>query len=324
MQFKTLPLITVVGALSKQGRSVVRTLLKSQRYRVRGLTRRVDSPEAKELIKLGAELIQVPLEPGYKAEFKQAFTGAAGVFMLTPGIPPDKPFSSTYERELGQEIADATVESGVEHLVFSGLENVEKITEGKKWVPHFTDKAWIEEYIRTLPVSSSFIYMVFFYTNLLEYYPPYLRNDTLLFPIYLPEDTRVPFVDPLTATGPAVLELFDHREKYQGCALPVLGELLSPREIVETFTRVTGIKSQYLPAFTGEDLLHHFPVYSGMEGLVAEIIGMAEYAAEYGYYRRDRDLLWSRTINPDALTWEQFLRSTGWQGNPKSFGSQTQ
>lgn len=322
MQADRKPLITVVGALSKQGRSVVRSLLASQRYRVRGLTRRVSSPEAKELEKLGAEMIQVPLLPGYKQQFIQAFNGAKGVFMMTPGIAPEAPFAPTHEQELGKEIADAAVEAGVQHLVFTSLENVEKITGGKKWVPHFTDKARVEEYIRTLPIRSSFICMGFFYTNLLEYYPPYQEGDTLIFPLYLPEDFRAPFVDPLTATGPAVLEIFNNQDQYAGCSLPVIGEILSPREMLETFTRVTGIKAAYRPAITLRELLHHFPFYSGMNGLTAEIVGMAEYAAEYGYYRKDRDLLWSRKINPQALTWEQFLRTSGWQGESRSFGDQ--
>ncbi len=319
MQMNTKPLITVVGALSKQGRSVVSSLLESQRYRVRGLTRSISSPEARKLIESGADLIQVPLLTGHKKEFIEAFKGSEGVFMITPGIPPEAPLAPTHERELGREIADAAVEAGVQYLVFSSLENVEKITEGKKWVPHFTDKALVEEYIRTLPIKSSFIYMGFFYTNLMEYYPPHQEGDTLIFPIYLPEDFRAPFVDPLTATGPAVLKIFDNQDKYAGCSLPVIGEILSPREMVETFTRVTGMKAQYRPAITLEELLHHFPSYSGMDGLTAEIVGMAEYAIEYGYYHQNRDLLWSRKVNPQTLTWEQFLRTTGWQGQPQSF-----
>ena len=184
MSVKNKPLITVVGALSKQGRSVVRTLLESKRYQVRALTRRVDSPQAQELAHLGAELINVPLDLGHKDEFIQAFRGAYGVFMMTPGITPDAVNAQTHETALGKEIADAAIEAGVQHLVFSSLENVGKITEGKKWVPHFTDKGQVEEYIRTLPISSSFIMMAFFYTNLLEYYQPRKADDTLIFPIY--------------------------------------------------------------------------------------------------------------------------------------------
>ncbi|WP_300752821.1 NmrA/HSCARG family protein [Janthinobacterium sp.] len=315
------PLITVVGATSKQGRSVVRSLLASQRYRVRALTRRTDSPAAQELAQQGAELIAVPLVLGQQQDFVQAFTGSHGVFLMTPPITPAADHAETPETPLGKQLADAAVAAGVRHIVFTSLENVEKITEGKKWVPHFSDKAKVEDYIRTLPVTSSFIQMAFFYTNLLEYYQPRQQGDTLVFPIYLPEDFRAPFVDPLTATGPAVLEMFDHPETYAGRTLPVIGEILSPREMVETFTRVTGKKAVYSSAYTREQLLAHFPAFAGMGGFVDEATGMVEYAVEYGYFGKGRDLSWSREINPQSLTWEQFLRMSGWQGEALTFGA---
>jgi uncharacterized protein YbjT (DUF2867 family) len=310
------PLITIVGALSKQGRSAAHTLLQSGRYRVRALTRRVDAPEAQNLARRGAELMTVPLEVGHKGDFVNAFRGSKGVFLMTPPIAPPE----THEMELGKQQADAAVEADVQHVIFSALENVEKITDGKKWAPHFTDKARVEEYIRGLPVASSFVHLAFFYTNLIEYYSPRMDGDTLVFPIYLPEDFRAPFTDPLTATGPAVLEIFDNPDKYAGKSLPVIGDIISPHEIVETFRRVTGKKVAYRSAFTREGLLRYFPAFDTNDGLGREIIGMAEYAVEYGYYRKDRDLLWSRQVNPNSVSWEQFLRTTGWQGQAQSFG----
>ena len=64
---------------------------------------------------------------------------------------------------------------------------------------------------------------------------------------------------------------------------------------------------------------NHFPEFSSNEILVREILGMVEYAVEYEYFRKDRDLLWSREINPDSLNWEQFLRTTGWKGQKLSY-----
>jgi uncharacterized protein YbjT (DUF2867 family) len=310
------PRLTIVGALSKQGRSVAQTLLQSGRFRVRALTRRVDALEAQSLARQGAELIPVPLEVGHKKDFVNAFKGSYGVFLMTPPIMPP----ATHEIELGKQQADAAVEAGVQHIIFSSLENVEKITAGRKWVPHFTDKAKVEEYIRTLPVTSTFIYLAFFYTNLIEFYPPHLDDDTLVFPIYLPEDFRAPFVDPLTATGPAVLEIFTNPDKYAGASLPVIGDIISPKEMVETFKRVTGKKAVYRSAYTRDELLHHFPAFGDNELLVRELLGMVKYAVENGYYRNDRDLLWSRQVNPNSVTWEQFLRKTKWQGQSQSFG----
>ncbi|MDJ1468843.1 NmrA/HSCARG family protein [Xanthocytophaga flava] len=313
---KDKPLITIVGVLGKQGLSAARTLLQSGRYRVRGITRRVDSPVALSLVQQGAELVRLPLDLGYKKEYVEAFRGSDGVFMMTPGIAPP----ATHEFALGKELADAAVEAGVQHLIFSSLENVDKITAGKKFAPHFTDKANIEQYIRTLPITSSFIYMAFFYTNLPEFYTPVIKGDTLVFPIYLPEDFSAPFVDPLTATGPAVLEIFSNPNRYAGASLPVIGESISPREMVDTFIRVIGKKAVYVSAFTRENFLYYFPEFSSNELLVNEILGMAEYAVEYGYFGKDRDWLWSRQINPDTLSWEQFLHTTGWQGQKLSFG----
>jgi uncharacterized protein YbjT (DUF2867 family) len=303
-------LITIVGILGKQGRSAAITLLQSGRYRVRGITRRADSPEALALAEQGAELVSIPLDLGYKNEFAKAFRGSQGVFIMTPSIVPP----ATHEMELGKQLADAAVDAGVRHIIFSSLENVDKITEGKKFAPHFTDKAKIEQYIRTLPITSSFIHMAFFYTNLMEFYPPHMKGDTLVFPIYLPKDFRAPFVDPLTATGPVVLEIFSNPAQYAGKSLPVIGDIISPQEMVDTFVRVTGRKAVYSSAFTWEQLLHHFPEFSSNELLVREILGMVEYAVEYGYFGKDRDSLWSRQINPNSLNWEQFLRTTGWQG----------
>lgn len=309
------PLITIVGILGKQGHSAANTLLTDGRFRVRGITRRVDSPAALDLIRQGAELVSIPLDLGYKNEFIKAFRGSAGVFLMTPGIVPPQ----THEFELGKELADAAVAAGVQHIVFSSLENVDKISGGKLFAPHFTDKAHVAEYISTLPVGSTIIQMAFFFTNLLEFYPPVLQGDTLVFPIYLPKDFRAPYVDPMTATGPAVLEILLHPEKYAGKTLPVIGEILSPQEMVDTFVRVTGKKAVYGDAYTREKFLQLLPAFGSNELLVSEILGMATYAVEYGYYSKERDLNWSREINPGTLNWEQFLRATGWQGQQVSY-----
>ena len=312
-----LPLITIVGATSKQGRSVAHTLLASGRYRVRALTRDVRSAEARSLAARGAEVVAVPLEVGRTRELVQAFRGSHGAFLMTPPIAPP----ARHEADLGTQQSDAAVEAGVQHIIFSALENVDEITGGKKFAPHFTDKARVVEHILGLPVQSSFVYLGFFYTNLVELYTPRMDGDTLVFPIYLPGDFRAPFVDPLTATGPAVLEMFANPTEYAGKSMPVLGDIISPNEMVETFQRVTGKQAAYRSAYTREELLRYFPAFGANELLVRELVGMVEYAVEYGYFQPHRDLEWSRKIDPASVTWERFLRNTNWRGEARSSGA---
>jgi uncharacterized protein YbjT (DUF2867 family) len=313
------PLITVVGASSKQGRSVAEALLDSGRYRVRALTRRRDSQPAQILAQKGAEIVVAPLELGKQAELTVAMSGSAGAFLMTPPIVKVPP--AELEFTLGKELADAAVAAGVGHVVFSGLENVEARTGGAKWAPHFTDKAKVADYIRGLPIRSSFVYLAFFYTNFLEYYVPRRGKDGITFAIYLPPHIPMPFCDPLTAAGPAVREIFDHPTQYAGQTLPVIGEVLSAQDMVDTFVRVTGQPARYASAYSREDLLCHFPDFAANEHLVRELVGMVEYAVHYGYYAPERDLTWSRRIDPHALTWEQFLKRSHWQGGLLSYGA---
>lgn len=310
------PLVSVYGATSKQGRSVAATLLDSGRFRVRAITRNRDSIEARALERLGAEIGIVPAGPVRREALIAAFEGSEGVYLMTPQVEP----KDGVEFALGKQMADAAVEAGVDHIVFSTLENAKAVTGSQKHVPHFTEKALIADYIRSLPVSHSFVMLSFFYTNFLEYYVPRVEDGKLLMPIYLPEDFRAPFVDPLTATGPAVLEIFSDPGRYSGQTLPLVGDILSPREMVETFQRVTGIKAEYRDAYSREGLLHYFPDFAANEPLVDELVGMVEYAVEYGYFTADRDLDWSRRLNPSTLTWEQFLIATGWRGEQRPFG----
>ena len=311
------PLIVVTGATSKQGRSVATSLLESGRFRVRALTRNADSAQARGLAGMGAEIAEVPLALGHQRELVDAFGSAEGAFLMTPPILPP----STEEYLLGCQLADAAVEAGVSHVVFSALENVEERTSGTKWAPHFTDKALIAEHIRTLPIAHTFVSLSFFYTNALEYYTPHIEDDTVLMPFYFPEDFRAPFVDPLTATGPAVLEVFSNPDTYLGAWLPVVGDVISPAEMVEAFSRVTGLKAEYRNAYPRESLLTYFPALGENPLAADETTGMAEYAVEFGYFRDDRDTQWSRHIDPNTLTWEQFLRKTDWHGEPVAFGN---
>jgi uncharacterized protein YbjT (DUF2867 family) len=311
------PLISVYGATSKQGRSVAVTLLESGRFRVRAITRHRDSNEARNLELLGAEIATVPAGLGHYKELIAAFNGADGVFLMTPPVGP----GDDVEVVLGRQLADAAVEAGARHIVFSTLENVEELTHGTKHAPHFTSKAIVADYIRSLPVSHSFIMLSFFYTNFLEYYVPHVEGGKLLMPIYLPEDFRAPFVDPVTATGPAVLEIFSNPSQYNGTTLPLVGDIISPREMIETFQRVTGIEAEYRNAYSREGLLHYFPDFAANEFLVKQLVGMVEYSVEYGYFAKDRDLEWSRRLNKASLNWEQFLFATKWRGEKRSFGS---
>lgn len=72
--------VLVTGATGKQGGNVARQLL-AKGHTVRALTRKTDSPAARQLQKLGAELAAGNLED--RAALEQAMQGVDAVFSMS-------------------------------------------------------------------------------------------------------------------------------------------------------------------------------------------------------------------------------------------------
>lgn len=72
-------LITVFGATGNQGGSVARSLVKNKTFRVRGVTRNLESESSNALSVLGVEMVQAD---GFNLDqMKAAFQDTWGIFL---------------------------------------------------------------------------------------------------------------------------------------------------------------------------------------------------------------------------------------------------
>src|SRR5262249_2426098 len=101
-------IIAVTGATGAQGGGLVRALLADREFAAPGITRKVDSDKARELVKLGAEVVAADLDD--EAGLRRAFEGAYGVYAVTNYWEHFKP-----EKELAQarNLAKAAKAAGV-------------------------------------------------------------------------------------------------------------------------------------------------------------------------------------------------------------------
>ncbi|XP_064616574.1 nmrA-like family domain-containing protein 1 [Liolophura sinensis] len=142
-------IITVFGATGGQGGGVVDALLTDPAFKVRAVTRNVNSDKAQKLKARGAEVVAANVdEPD---SVKAALKGAYGCFVVTNYWDH---FDAARETKQGKDAVDAAKEVGIKHFVYSGLENVQR-TLG---IPceHFDSKAAVEEYLQQsgLPFTS--------------------------------------------------------------------------------------------------------------------------------------------------------------------------
>ena len=106
-------IIVVTGSTGAQGGGLVRAILAdpSGGFAVRAITRKGNSDKAKELAKLGAEVVEADLDDA--ASLKRAFAGAYGAYCVTNFW---EHFSA--ERELAQatHMAEAAARAAVRHV----------------------------------------------------------------------------------------------------------------------------------------------------------------------------------------------------------------
>lgn len=136
-------LVLVTGATGQQGGATARELLAAG-HRVRAMTRNPDGAAARALAALGAEVVRGDLDD--PASVTRALAGAWGVFAV------QNTWEAGVEREevQGKRIAEAARAAGIQHFVYASVGSAHR----KTGVPHFDNKARVEEAVRSLGFPS--------------------------------------------------------------------------------------------------------------------------------------------------------------------------
>src|SRR3712207_6050139 len=225
--------VLVGGATGQQGGALARVLLE-RGHGVRAFIRRSDSPEAKELERLGAELAEGDFDE--PSTLEEAARGTDALFIVAT------PFEAGMEVETrhGIAAADAAKAAGVEHLVYSSVADADRDTG----IPHFDSKREVEKHIEGLGISYTIVAPVYFMENLLTPWTlPQLKEGRL--PMALPSSRplqQIALSDIAAFTG-VVLE---HREEFVDQRVDIASDEISGEEVTEILTRVTGREIHYV------------------------------------------------------------------------------
>jgi uncharacterized protein YbjT (DUF2867 family) len=149
--------VLITGVTGSQGGAVARELV-GKGFKLRGMTRKLESDAAKKMAALGIELVQGDLDD--EASLKKALTGAWGVF----GVQNTWEAGVEKEEEQGKRLAQLAKAAGVQHYVYTSVGSAHRNTG----IPHFENKWRVEEVVRGLGFASHVIFRpVFFMENLL-------------------------------------------------------------------------------------------------------------------------------------------------------------
>ena len=283
--------VLVSGATGQQGGALARVLL-GKGHRVRAFVRKPDSPEAKELERLGAELAVGDFEKPSTVE--DAARGMDAAFVVAT------PFQAGTEAETrhGIAAADAAKAAGVEHLIYSSVADADKDTG----IPHFDSKREVEEHIEGLGIPYTIVAPVYFMDNVLAPWTlPQLEEGRI--PMALPSSRPLQQIalSDIVAFTALVLE---NREQFVGRRVDIASDELAGEEVAEVLTRVTGHEIGYveLPLeqvrqAMGEDGVRMFEWFDRV-GYSADIEVLRREHPEVGWHTFD---VWAKEQNWGAL-----------------------
>ena len=217
--------IAVIGATGSQGKGVVNALIKDGTYNVRAITRNPDKYQgtANEAIKGDLSDLE---------SLTNAFKDAHGVFVVTNF------WEGADEIAQGKTAIQSAIDAGVNHFVWSTLPDVEKISNGKFDVPHFTGKAKVDELIKDAGFAHyTFVQPPFYFQNFVGMMRPQPQQDgSTGWTLPLDPTKRVIHMADINDLGKVVAGAFLNPEKVgNGSYLALATELNSFDDILDTY-----------------------------------------------------------------------------------------
>ncbi|HKG69187.1 MAG TPA: NmrA/HSCARG family protein [Segetibacter sp.] len=301
-------IIVVFGATGAQGGGVARAILNdnNSEFSVRAVTRDTNSDKAKELAKMGAEVVAADIDD--KQSMKQALQDAYGAYFVTffwAHFSPEKEYGEA------KNMAEAAKEAGLKHVIWSTLEDTRKwvplednrmpTLQGKYKVPHFDAKGEADQLFIDLGVPTTFLRASFYWDNFVYFGSgPKKGPDGKLYLTFPLDDKKMAGIA-AEDIGKCAYGIFKRGEELIGKTIGVAGEHVTGQEMAAALSKALGqevLFNNVTPdtyrgfGFPGaDDLGNMFQFYRDFDEVCNSV----------------RDVSFSKELNPELKSFEMWL-----------------
>jgi uncharacterized protein YbjT (DUF2867 family) len=301
-------IITIFGATGAQGGGLARAILNDHNteFVVRAVTRDPESDKARQLAKMGAEVVAGDIDD--RSSVSQAVQGAYGAYCVTfywAHLDPEREY-----REAGT-MAEAVREAGVQHVIWSTLEDTRKwiplddnrmpTLGGKYKVPHFDAKGAADQIFIDLHVPTTFLLPAFYWDNFIYFGSgPKRGADGKLYLTFPLDDKKMAGIAS-EDIGKCAYSIFKRGQSMIGQRIGVAGEHLTGHEMAAAmsgalqqeviYNNVTPETFRNFGFPAADDLGNMFQFYRDFDHICNSV----------------RDVNLSRELNPELNSFDQWL-----------------
>ena len=301
-------IIAVVGATGAQGGGLVRAILNdpSGGFAARAITRDTKSDKARELARLGAEMVAADIDD--EASIRKAFEGVQGAFCVTffwEHFSPEKEIAEV------QNMARAAKAVGVRHVIWSTLEDTRQwvplsdnrmpTLKDKYKVPHFDGKGESNKLFTNLGVPTTFMLASFYWENLIFFgMGPKKGPDGKLAITFPMSDKKLPGIA-AEDIGKCAYGIFKKGSEFIGKTVGIAGEHLTGTQMAAALTQALEREIRY----------NDVPpdVYRALDFPGADDLGnMFQFKRDFQeVFCGARNIDFSRSLNPELQTFNEWL-----------------
>jgi uncharacterized protein YbjT (DUF2867 family) len=304
-------IIAVTGATGAQGGGLIRTILAHPDggFTARAITRDPNSDKAKALAAQGVEVVQADLDD--EASLAKAFEGAYGAYCVTNFW---EHFSPAKENTQAQNMAAAAKSAGVQHVIWSTLEDVRDwvplsddrmpTLNGEYKVPHFDGKGESNRYFSEAGLPVTFLNTSFYWDNMIYFGMGPKRGDDGVLAITFPiGDAKLAGIA-ASDIGAVAYGIFADSSTI-GTTIGIAGGHLTGEDMAAGLSKALGEKVNYNAV--SPELYRSF----GFPG--AEDLGnMFQFNAEFSdEYCGARSIEVTRKLDPDLHSFDAWLVENG-------------
>lgn len=301
-------IIAVFGATGAQGGGLARAIAADTNgpFTARAITRNPNSDKAQALAAAGVEVVAGDTDDA--STLTTALAGAYGAFCVTNYW---EHFSADREGAQATAMARATKAAGLQHVVWSTLEDTRKwiplddprmpTINGKYKCPHFDSKGVVDDVFTNEAAPTSFLLAAFYWDNFIYFGMGPRAGDNGELTLALPlGGAKLPGIS-AGDVGGCAYGVFKKGPDAVGQRFGVAGESLSGSDMAEKMGRAIGRTVHFYDV--------PFDTYRGLGFPGAEDLGnMFQFQQIMGEdFQRARDPKLSRELNPALLDFDAWL-----------------
>ncbi|HMQ06881.1 MAG TPA: NmrA/HSCARG family protein [Saprospiraceae bacterium] len=301
-------IIAVFGATGAQGGGLAHAILNdtNSKFAVRAVTRDPQSDKARELARMGAEVVAADVDN--PESIKKAVEGAWGAFFITFFWHH---FSPAKEYAQAKSMAEAAKAFHLKHVIWSTLEDTRKFVplnddrmptlQDKYKVPHFDAKGEADAYFTQLGVPTTFLLTTFYWDNFIFFGSgPQKGQDGKLYLTFPLGDKKLAGIA-AEDIGKCAYGIFKQGNPMIGKKVGIAGELLTVPQMAAALTKALGTEVHYNSVSPD--------TYRGFGFPGADDLGnMFQFYRDFeDHFKTSRDVEFAKQLNPEMKNFNAWL-----------------